>query len=71
MVFLAGYRELLNDTEELFGPPADSRSASQQLKRIEVIADDESEIIEAVRRMSDRYDFVVTRYDDSWAVRGK
>ncbi|GKZ36995.1 hypothetical protein AbraIFM66950_008287 [Aspergillus brasiliensis] len=31
-----------------------------QLKRIEVIADDESEIIEAVRRMSDRYDFVVT-----------
>ncbi|KAM0362695.1 hypothetical protein ACHAP4_001443 [Fusarium culmorum] len=31
------------------------------LKRIEVIADDESEIIEAVRRMSDGYDFVVTR----------
>ncbi|KAJ9132527.1 Molybdopterin binding protein [Pleurostoma richardsiae] len=31
-----------------------------QLKRIEVIADDESEIAEAVRRMSDRYDFVVT-----------
>ncbi|PYI28465.1 Molybdopterin binding protein [Aspergillus indologenus CBS 114.80] len=31
-----------------------------QLKRVEVIADDESEIIEAVRRMSDRYDFVVT-----------
>ncbi|KKZ62725.1 hypothetical protein EMCG_02936 [[Emmonsia] crescens] len=30
------------------------------LKRIEVIADDESEIIEAVRRMSERYDFVVT-----------
>ncbi|KAK4450011.1 MoaB/Mog domain-containing protein [Podospora aff. communis PSN243] len=30
------------------------------LKRIEVIADEESEIIEAVRRMSDRYDFVVT-----------
>ncbi|KAK1752082.1 MoaB/Mog domain-containing protein [Echria macrotheca] len=30
------------------------------LKRIEVIEDDESEIIEAVRRMSDRYDFVVT-----------
>jgi hypothetical protein len=34
----------------------------QSLKRIEVIEDDESEIIEAVRRMSDRYDFVVTRY---------
>ncbi|QBZ58898.1 hypothetical protein PoMZ_03856 [Pyricularia oryzae] len=34
------------------------------LKRIEVIEDDESEIIEAVRRMSDRYDFVVTRHDD-------
>ncbi|OJJ37164.1 hypothetical protein ASPWEDRAFT_38820 [Aspergillus wentii DTO 134E9] len=31
-----------------------------QLKRIEVIADDESEIVEAVRRMSNRYDFVVT-----------
>ncbi|KAK2771730.1 hypothetical protein FQN53_004911 [Emmonsiellopsis sp. PD_33] len=30
------------------------------LKRVEVIADDESEIIEAVRRMSDKYDFVVT-----------
>lgn len=71
MVFLVGYRELLNDTEELPGAAADSRSASQQLKRIEVIADDESEIIEAVRRMSDRYDFVVTRYDDSCAVRGE
>ena len=32
----------------------------QTLKRIEVIADDEGEIIEAVRRMSDYYDFVVT-----------
>ncbi|KAL5051944.1 hypothetical protein BDW71DRAFT_169843 [Aspergillus fruticulosus] len=31
-----------------------------QLKRIEVIADDEEEIIEAVRRMSNNYDFVVT-----------
>lgn len=31
-----------------------------QLKRVEVIADDESEIVEAVRRMSDKYDFVVT-----------
>ncbi|KAK3319279.1 MoaB/Mog domain-containing protein [Apodospora peruviana] len=30
------------------------------LKRIEVIEDDEDEIIEAVRRMSNRYDFVVT-----------
>ncbi|POR36237.1 Uncharacterized protein TPAR_03578 [Tolypocladium paradoxum] len=36
----------------------------QSLKRIEVIEDDESEIMEAVRRMSDRYDFVVTRHDD-------
>ncbi|RYO94750.1 hypothetical protein DL766_000013 [Monosporascus sp. MC13-8B] len=34
------------------------------LKRVEVIEDDEEEIIEAVRRMSDRYDFVVTRHDD-------
>jgi molybdopterin-biosynthesis enzyme MoeA-like protein len=30
------------------------------LKRIEVIADDEAEIVEAVRRMSSNYDFVVT-----------
>ncbi|KAI0161023.1 Molybdopterin binding protein [Hypoxylon sp. FL1284] len=30
------------------------------LKRVEVIEDDEDEIVEAVRRMSDRYDFVVT-----------
>lgn len=30
------------------------------LKRIEVIADDEGEIMEAVKRMSDNYDFVVT-----------
>ena len=33
------------------------------LKRIEVIADDEAEIIEAVRRMSENYDFVVTRLE--------
>jgi molybdopterin biosynthesis enzyme len=32
----------------------------QNLKRIEVIADDEAEIIEAVQRMSKNYDFVVT-----------
>ncbi|OKL58307.1 hypothetical protein UA08_06507 [Talaromyces atroroseus] len=31
-----------------------------QLKRVEVIADDEDEIIEGVRRMSSKYDFVVT-----------
>ncbi|QKX58446.1 uncharacterized protein TRUGW13939_05570 [Talaromyces rugulosus] len=31
-----------------------------QLKRVEVIADDEDEIIEGVRRMSANYDFVVT-----------
>lgn len=30
------------------------------LKRVEVIADDESEIVEAVRRMSTNYDFIVT-----------
>ncbi|KAL2158632.1 hypothetical protein VTH06DRAFT_4114 [Thermothelomyces fergusii] len=30
------------------------------LKRIEVIEDDEAEIVEAVRRMSERYDLVVT-----------
>ncbi|KAL4968711.1 flavin adenine dinucleotide pyrophosphatase [Aspergillus stella-maris] len=31
-----------------------------QLKRVEVIADDEDEIMEAVRRMSKNYDFIVT-----------
>ncbi|KAL6719270.1 hypothetical protein ACLMJK_003509 [Lecanora helva] len=31
------------------------------LKRVEIIGDDEDEIIEATRRMSDNYDFVVTR----------
>lgn len=31
------------------------------VKRIEVIADDEGEIAEAARRMSEKYDFVVTR----------
>ncbi|KAJ5893624.1 hypothetical protein N7495_005315 [Penicillium taxi] len=31
-----------------------------QLKRVEVIPDDEEDIMEAVQRMSDRYDFVVT-----------
>lgn len=30
------------------------------LKRVEVIGDDEDEIIEASRRMSNNYDFVVT-----------
>jgi molybdopterin-biosynthesis enzyme MoeA-like protein len=32
----------------------------QNLKRIEVIGDEESEIVEAVQRMSSNYDFVVT-----------
>jgi molybdopterin-biosynthesis enzyme MoeA-like protein len=31
-----------------------------QLKRVEVIPDDEEDIMEAVQRMSSRYDFVVT-----------
>lgn len=35
-------------------------SLGMALKRIEVIADDEGEIVEAVRRMSKNYDFVVT-----------
>lgn len=34
------------------------------LKRVEVIGDDEGEIVEAARRMSDKYDFVVTRQDN-------
>lgn len=39
----------------------DFNSLFQNLKRVEVVEDDESEIIEATRRMSSRYDFVVTR----------
>lgn len=35
-------------------------SLGMNLKRIEVIADEEEEIVEAARRMSDNYDFVVT-----------
>lgn len=35
-------------------------SLGMNLKRIEVIADDEEEIVEAARRMSSNYDFVVT-----------
>lgn len=30
-----------------------------ELKKIEVIADDEEEIVEAARRMTEKYDFVV------------
>jgi molybdopterin-biosynthesis enzyme MoeA-like protein len=35
-------------------------SLGMALKRVEVIGDDEDEIIEATRRMSKNYDFVVT-----------
>ena len=35
-------------------------SLGMAMRRVEVIADDEGEIIEAVRRMSNNYDFVVT-----------
>ncbi|RDW80864.1 putative molybdopterin binding protein [Coleophoma crateriformis] len=60
---------LIIGDEVLGGKTVDTNSAymakfcfglGMNLKRIEVIADDESEIIEAVRRMSDKYDFVVT-----------
>ncbi|KAI9797417.1 MAG: hypothetical protein M1835_000752 [Candelina submexicana] len=55
--------------EVLGGKTVDTNSAylakfcfalGMNLKRIEVISDDEEEIIEAARRMSDNYDFVVT-----------
>ncbi|CAM1511570.1 Fc.00g090830.m01.CDS01 [Cosmosporella sp. VM-42] len=60
---------LIIGDEVLGGKTVDTNSAYMakwcfslgiNLKRVEVIEDDESEIIEAVRRMSDRYDFVVT-----------
>ncbi|KAL2044489.1 hypothetical protein N7G274_003194 [Stereocaulon virgatum] len=55
--------------EVLGGKTVDTNSAylakfcfklSMNLKRVEVIGDDEAEIVEAARRMSDNYDFVVT-----------
>ncbi|RYP15531.1 hypothetical protein DL765_005650 [Monosporascus sp. GIB2] len=61
---------LIIGDEVLGGKTTDTNSAYMakwcfslgiNLKRVEVIEDDEEEIIEAVRRMSDRYDFVVTR----------
>ncbi|TVY51735.1 Uncharacterized protein LSUE1_G009665, partial [Lachnellula suecica] len=60
---------LIIGDEVLGGKTVDTNSAymakfcfglGMALKRIEVIADDESEIIEAVKRMSNSYDFVVT-----------
>ncbi|KAE9371626.1 Molybdopterin binding protein [Stipitochalara longipes BDJ] len=60
---------LIIGDEVLGGKTVDTNSAymakfcfglGMALKRIEVIADDEDEIIEAVRRMSNNYDFVVT-----------
>jgi len=60
---------LIIGDEVLGGKTVDTNSAymakfcfglGMALKRIEVIADDESEIIEAVQRMSTSYDFVVT-----------
>ena len=40
----------------------------QRLKKIEVVEDEESDIIDAVRRMSSNYDFVVTRYETSLLI---
>ncbi|KAI1758739.1 molybdopterin binding domain-containing protein [Hypoxylon sp. FL1150] len=60
---------LIIGDEVLGGKTTDTNSAYMakwcfslgiNLKRVEVIEDDEDEIMEAVRRMSDRYDFVVT-----------
>ncbi|KAI1460291.1 molybdopterin binding domain-containing protein [Annulohypoxylon moriforme] len=60
---------LIIGDEVLGGKTTDTNSAFMakwcfslgiNLKRVEVIEDDEAEIIEAVRRMSDRYDLVVT-----------
>ncbi|KAJ5042505.1 uncharacterized protein L3040_005048 [Drepanopeziza brunnea f. sp. 'multigermtubi'] len=60
---------LIIGDEVLGGKTVDTNSAymakfcfqlGMALKRIEVIADDEDEIVEAVRRMSTTYDFVVT-----------
>ncbi|KAK8106345.1 uncharacterized protein PG998_003191 [Apiospora kogelbergensis] len=64
---------LIIGDEVLGGKTVDTNSAymakwcfklGMNLKRVEVIEDDEEEIMEAVKRMSDRYDFVVTSHDD-------
>ena len=55
--------------EVLGGKTVDTNSAymakfcfnlGMNLKRVEVIGDDEGEIVEAARRMSENYDFIVT-----------
>ncbi|KAK8079539.1 hypothetical protein PG997_007357 [Apiospora hydei] len=60
---------LIIGDEVLGGKTVDTNSAymakwcfnlGMNLKRVEVIEDNEEEIMEAVKRMSDRYDFVVT-----------
>ncbi|KAH8651617.1 MoaB/Mog domain-containing protein [Tricladium varicosporioides] len=60
---------LIIGDEVLGGKTVDTNSAymakfcfklGMAMKRVEVIADDEDEIIEAVRRMSNNFDFVVT-----------
>ncbi|KAI0458781.1 molybdopterin binding domain-containing protein [Xylaria acuta] len=60
---------LIIGDEVLGGKTVDTNSAfmakwcfslGMNLKRVETIEDDEDEIIEAIRRMSNRYDFVVT-----------
>ncbi|ORY58108.1 molybdenum cofactor synthesis domain-containing protein [Pseudomassariella vexata] len=60
---------LIIGDEVLGGKTVDTNSAymakwcfslGMNLKRVEVIEDDESEIVEAVQIMTDRYDFVVT-----------
>lgn len=60
MVLFSWYSMFLYDLRS--GSSHGDSHTVQDLKRIEVIADDEEEIMEAVKRMSDRYDFVVTRY---------
>ncbi|PKK54487.1 hypothetical protein CI102_1116 [Trichoderma harzianum] len=60
---------LIIGDEVLGGKTVDTNSAYMakwcfslgiNLKRVEVIEDDESDIMEAVRRMSNRYDFIIT-----------
>lgn len=50
----------MTSTLTLFSPPQMLFDLAIDLKRIEVIADDEDEICEAVRRMHKHYDLVIT-----------
>lgn len=57
MVFFYGYCTCVSVSADVQQRKTDS---IQRLKRVEVVEDDQGDIMEAVRKMSANYDFVVT-----------